>query len=137
MPSTLMEHEVDPREEILQRVGELKDVEVFGSDILIAVYMRPQKTKSGIILTDNMRGEDAFQGKVGLIVKMGPTAYLDEDGEKFRDIKEKDWVVFRASDGWPVTLNAANSVSSKDAVICRIITDINIRMRVSSPDAIY
>lgn len=137
MPSTLMEHEVDPREEILQRVGELKDVEVFGSDILIAVYMRPQKTKSGIILTDNMRGEDAFQGKVGLIVKMGPTAYVDEDGEKFRDIKEKDWVVFRASDGWPVTLNAANSVSSKDAVICRIITDINIRMRVSSPDAIY
>ena len=137
MPSTLMEHEVDPREEILQRVGELKDVEVFGNDILIAVYMRPQKTKSGIILTDNMRGEDAFQGKVGLIVKMGPTAYLDEDGEKFRDIKEKDWVVFRASDGWPVTLNAANSVSSKDAVICRIITDINIRMRVSSPDAIY
>jgi co-chaperonin GroES (HSP10) len=132
-----MEHEVDPREEILQRVGELKDVEVFGNDILIAVYMRPQKTKSGIILTDNMRGEDAFQGKVGLIVKMGPTAYLDEDGEKFRDIKEKDWVVFRASDGWPVTLNAANSVSSKDAVICRIITDINIRMRVSSPDAIY
>ena len=137
MPSTLMEHEVDPREEILQRAGELKDVEVFGNDILIAVYMRPQKTKSGIILTDNMRGEDAFQGKVGLIVKMGPTAYLDEDGEKFRDIKEKDWVVFRASDGWPVTLNAANSVSSKDAVICRIITDINIRMRVSSPDAIY
>ena len=137
MPSALMEHEVDPREEILQRVGDLKDVEVFGNDILIAVYMRPQKTKSGIILTDAARAEDAFQGKVGLIVKMGPTAYMDEDGEKFRDIKENDWVVFRASDGWPVTLNAANSTSSRDAVICRIITDINIRMRVSSPDAIY
>lgn len=137
MPSTLMQHEVDPREEILQRVGDLGGVEVFGNDILIAVYMRPERTKSGIILTDKARAEDAFQGKCGLIVKMGPTAYLDEEGKKFRDIKEHDWVIFRASDGWPVTLNAANSVSSKDAVICRIITDINIRMRVSSPDAIY
>lgn len=137
MPATLMEHTEDPKLAILNRVGDLKDIEVFGSDILIAVYMRPEKTKSGIILTDAARAEDAFQGKCGLIVKMGPTAYLDDDGNKFRDIKEHDWVIFRASDGWPVTLNAANSVSSKDAVICRIITDINIRMRVSSPDVIF
>lgn len=137
MPSALMNHEVDPRQEILQRIGDLSNIEVFGNDIMVAVYMRPEKTKSGIILTDTSRAEDAFQGKCGLIVKMGPTAYMDEEGAKFRDIKEHDWVVFRASDGWPVTLNAANSVSSKDAVICRIITDINIRMRISSPDAIY
>lgn len=137
MPATLMEHTEDPKLELLGKVGDLSNVEVFGGDILVAVYMRPEKTRSGIILTDNLREEDKFQGKCGLVVKMGPTAYVAEDGTKFRDIKEHDWVIFRASDGWPVTLNSANSVSSKDAVICRVITDINIRMRVSSPDAIY
>jgi co-chaperonin GroES (HSP10) len=137
MPAALMLHEECPRQEILDKVGDLKDVEVFGSDVLVALYIRPQKTKSGIILSDNTREEDRWQGKAGLILKLGPTAYTDEDGVKFRDIQEGDWVVFRPSDGWPVTLNTSSSVSSKDAIACRIVTDIHIRMRISSPDVIY
>jgi len=138
MPSVAMLHEVDPREEILQKVGDLSGVEVFGSDILVAIYKRPQKTRSGIILADTTRDEDKFQGKVFLVLKLGPTAYLDDEGNKFRDIKEGDWVVSRASDGWACTLNSSSGVTSRDAAIdCRIITDINVRLRVSSPDAIY
>jgi co-chaperonin GroES (HSP10) len=137
MPAALMSHDNDPKQALLDRVGDLSGIEVFGSDVVVAVYMRPERTRAGIILTDNMRSEDAFQGKVGLIVKMGPTAYCDETGNKFRDINVGDWAVFRASDGFPVTLTASNSVSTKDAIICRIINDINIRMTVSSPDAIF
>ena len=137
MPAALMMHDEDPKAEILSRAGDLKDVEVFGSDVLVALYIRPQKTKSGIILSDGTRDEDKWQGKAGLILKLGPTAYCDEDGNKFRDISEGDWVVFRPSDGWPVTLNAANSFASKDAISCRVVNDIHIRMRVSSPDTIY
>jgi len=137
MPSTLMLHETDPKQELLNRVGDLSGVEVYGSDVLVAVYMRPEKTKSGIILTDNMRGEDAFQGKVGLIVKMGPTCFQDDEANKFRDINVGDWAVYRASDGFPVTLNTNGGVTSKDAVLCRIITDINIRLTVSSPDLVF
>jgi len=137
MPATLMQHDTDPKQELLDKIGDLSGISVYGQDVLVAVYMRPEKTKSGIILTDTARGEDAFQGKVGLIVKMGPTAYLDEDGNKFRNIEVGEWCVFRASDGWPVTLNTGKSVSSKDATLCRIITDINIRMTVASPDLIY
>ena len=132
-----MSHEEDPRSEILSKVGNLEGVEVFGSDVLVALYIRPQKTKSGIILADITRDEDRWQGKAGLILKLGPTAYVDDEGNKFRDIKEGDWVVFRPSDGWPVTINSSANIVSKDAVSCRVITDINIRMRVSSPDAIY
>lgn len=137
MPATLMVHDEDPKLEILNRVGDLNSVEVFGSDVLVALYIRPQKTKSGIILSDNTRDEDRWQGKCGLILKLGPTAYCDEEGARFRDINVGDWVVFRPSDGWPVTLNAANSIASKDAVPCRVVNDINIRLRVGSPDAIY
>ena len=137
MPAARMLHENDPKQSLLDKVGDLDGVTLYGSDVLIAVYMRPEKTKSGIILTDTMRSEDAFQGKVGLIVKMGPTCYTDENGNKFRDINVGDWCVFRASDGWPVTLNTNNAVTSKDAIICRIITDINIRMTVSTPDLVF
>ena len=137
MPSSLMQHDTDPKEELLSKVGDVSEIRLFGSDVLVAIYMRPEKTKSGIILTDNMRGEDAYQGKVGLIIKMGPHAFVDEDGNKFRDIIEGDWVAFRASDGFPVTLNTGGGVTSKDAVLCRIITDINIRMTMSSPDLVF
>jgi co-chaperonin GroES (HSP10) len=137
MPAALMTHDTDPKLEILDRVGDLADVEVFGNDILVALYIRPQKTKSGIILADSTRDEDRWQGKAGLVLKLGPTAYVDDDGNTFRDLKVGDWVVFRPSDGWPVTLNAANSTASKDAVPCRVVSDIHIRLRVSTPDAIY
>jgi len=138
MPSLAMVHDVDPRDAILAKVGDLSEVEVFGSDILVAIYKRPSKTKSGIFLADSTLAEDKWQGKAALVLKMGPTAYLDEDGNKFRDIKEGDWVVARASDGWACTLNTLKTgVSRDDAVDCRIISDIAVRMRVKDPDSIY
>jgi co-chaperonin GroES (HSP10) len=137
MPAALMLHELDPREDILKRAGDLSHIDVFGSDILCAIYMRPNKTKSGIWLSDATAAEDAYQGKVFLILKMGPHAFVDEEGTKFRDIKEGDWVVARSSDGWAVTLNPAAASTSKDTIPCRVITDINVRLRVESPDAIY
>lgn len=138
MPSVLMDHsEGDPREVLLNKAGDLSGVEVLGSDVLLITYMRPERTKSGIILTDHARHEDAYQGKCYVVAKLGPMAFIADDGNKFRDIKEGDWVIARASDGLAITLNPKNSMSSSDAVPCRIIQDIHIRMRVASPDTIY
>lgn len=138
MPAVAMLHEIDPRVAINNRVGDISEIEVFGNDVLVAIYKRPTKTKSGIILTDNTLNEDVHQGKVGLVLKLGPTAYLDEDGNKFRDIKEGDWVVFRPSDGWRVTLNTLQGTYSKDDTVdCRIVSDISVRSRVQDPDSIY
>jgi co-chaperonin GroES (HSP10) len=137
MPAAPMQHDIDPREEILSRVGDLSGIDVFGNDILCATYMRPSKTKSGIILADQTKGEDIWQGKVFLVLKIGPTAFVDDSGNKFRDISEGDWVVARNSDGWQVTLSPIAASSSRDAVACRVISDIHIRLRVATPDAIY
>ena len=137
MPAALMSHDVDPKQDILDRVGDISGVEVFGSDVLVALYIRPEKTRGGIILADSTREEDRWQGKVGLILKMGATAFCDDNGEKFRDISVGDYVVFRPSDGFPVQFNSPKALSSKDAVPCRVVTDIHLRLRVSSPDAIY
>jgi co-chaperonin GroES (HSP10) len=138
MPAVQMLHEKDPREVILDRAGNLEGVEVFGNDMLVAIYKRPEKTKTGIILVDDTRGEDVHQGKVGLILKMGPTCFVDDEGNKFRDINEGDWVVFRPSDGWRITLNTLRGNSSKENTLdARVVSDISVRARVSDPDLIY
>mgnify|MGYP003343645573 FL=1 len=130
MPAMLMEHDVDPREGLLKKIGDLSKVEVFNNQILVAVYLRPEKTKSGIYMPDNHRDEDKFQSKVGLVLKKGPMAFDDHTGQWFAnvEIEQNDWVVFRPSDGWSITING---------VLCRMIDDVNVRGRISSPDQVW
>lgn len=130
MPFMIMEHEIDPAESIRNEMGDISSVEVFNNQVLVAVYIRPQKTKSGIILTNQTTDEDRYQSKVGLVLKKGPQAFEDISGQWFDglNIEEGDWIVFRPSDGWNITVNN---------VLCRIIDDVNIRGRVDQPDRVW
>lgn len=136
-----MSHDIDPREAILAKVGDLPGVEVFGADVAVVIYERPNKTKSGIILSDRTLEEDLHQGKLGLIVKMGPNAFQDDENVKFRDeerCKVGDWVYFRPSDGWRATYNTLKASTSKENLVnLRLLRDTSIRGRVSNPDLIY
>jgi len=129
MPHMMMAHEDDPKAKIKEELGDLSGIELFHNQVLLAVYIRPQKTKSGLYLTHQHTDEDRFQSKVGLLVKQGPQAFV-EDGNWFSGLKfaEDDWLVFRPSDGWAITVNG---------VMCRIFDDINIKGRVPHPDAVW
>lgn len=126
----IMAHDKDPRETLRSEVGDVSNIEIFNMQVLVAVYIRPEKTKSGIILSDKTRDEDKYQSKVGLILKKGPSAFVDDDGKWFSglDIKEGDWIVFRPSDGWNVTINGT---------LCRMLDDMSIRARISHPDQVW
>jgi co-chaperonin GroES (HSP10) len=130
MPAMLMEHEVDPAKNLSDSVGDISKVEVFNNQLLVAVYVRPQKTKSGIYLTDKTTDEDRYQSKVGLVLKKGPMAFDDNTGQWFKDVEIEvgDWIVFRPSDGWSITVNN---------VLCRMIDDTNIKGRVDNPDRVW
>lgn len=130
MPYMLMEHEVDPAKKIIEEIGDLSKIELFNNQILVGVYIRPQKTKSGLYLSEKTTEEDRFQSKVGLLLKLGPRAFEpnDEgwfDGETFNI---NDWLVFRPSDGWSITVHG---------VLCRILTDTQVKMRVPNPDEVW
>ena len=107
MPQMAMKHDVDPRQDLLKQIGDLKDIELFNNQVLCAIYVRPEKTLGGIIIPEQNRAEDKIQGKVGLVVRQGPTAFVDDTDKWFSgiDVKLNDWVVFRASDGWSITVN--------------------------------
>lgn len=129
MPHMMMDHEGDPKSKLLNDLGDLSGVELFHNQVLLAVYIRPQRTKSGLYLTDKHTDEDRFQSKVGLLVKRGPMAF-EQDGSWFNGVtfNDHDWLVFRPSDGWSITVNG---------VLCRVFDDINIRGRVPHPDAVW
>lgn len=119
-----MQHTEDPKEEIWKSVGDLSDFQLFGNEVLVAIYIRPQKTSSGIFLTDNYRDEDKWQGKIGLVLKKGGTSLVEPTDQ----VDINDWVLFRPSDGWGLTVNG---------VMCRLLDDRVIRGRPAKPDTIY
>jgi co-chaperonin GroES (HSP10) len=134
MPAMVMQHEIDPREALIKSLGNLDDVDIFNNQILVAVYQRgangPKKTTGGIFLPDQHLEEDRFQSKVGVIVKMGESAFHDASGVWFKGIKFNlgDWVVYRASDGWSLSVNK---------VLCRLLDDTVVRARIQHPDMVW
>lgn len=133
MSKIQMLHEKDPKQAILDDIGDvLDDLTVLNTQVLVGVYVRPEKTAGGVFLTRKAREEDQFQSKVGLILKKGPTAFVeDPDNPKwFGGVKfnEHDWVVFRPSDGWPVTING---------VLCRMIEDVSVKIKSEKPDSVF
>jgi len=129
MPHMPMSHDKDPKETLLDQIGDISDIELFHNQVLLAVYLRPEKTKSGLILTADHLDEDRYQSKVGLLIKRGPLAF-EQDGNWFTGMtfQDHEWLIFRPSDGWSITVNG---------VLCRIFDDISIKGRAPHPDSVY
>lgn len=121
----IAESSVDPREALIEAIGKPKQ-EVLHSQVLVATYIRPAKTKGGIIMTDRTLQEDEFQGTIGLVIGLGPGAFKDDAIAKFHGVKIKmhAWVMFRPADGLALEINQ---------VPCRLFEDVNIKMIVEDP----
>lgn len=133
----------DPKQEILDKLGDLTHFEIANNEVLIAIYRRDEKTPGGIILTHNSLKEDIYQGKVGLVVKIGSACRFERyDSERNigygLDIKLHDWVVIRPSDTWALDVNAdPKALKREDFVPCRLVFDDQIRARVAHPSMVW
>lgn len=130
MPQRAMVHEEDPRDTIWNAIGDISEVEVMHNDVLIAVYMRPEKTQTGIILTDQTRREDEHQGKAGMVLKKGPLAFVSDDNYDFKDmnVEPGQWIAIWVSDGRKINING---------VLCRMVEDRWLRLKIPRPDMVY
>ena len=136
MPLVRMQHDVDPKQEIMDRVRPyLDNIIVMGEDILLGVYMRPEKTKGNIILTQQYRGEDEYQGLACLILKMGPLAFVEDEDHKYGERKPQigDWVAVRKSEGFSFKIGS----SSTDVQPCRLMHERGVRLVISEPDMVW
>lgn len=130
MPPALMNHIEDPANEIRKRIGDISKIEVLHNQILVGVYIRPEITKGGILLTPQTRDEDRYQGKAGLVLKKGPLAFVDDDNNKFhgQNVDIGDWVFYRVSDGFPLVLNG---------MLCRLLEEVHVKGKIPSPDVVF
>ena len=119
----------DPKQAIIDTIGDLSGVEVTEALVLLGIYIRPEKTAGGIIRPTVNVQEDVWQGKVGLVLKWGPNAFRDpETGELYEqrfDIGE--WGVFKVGDAMGINLNNYP---------CRLVRDTSLKLKVKNPNIV-
>jgi co-chaperonin GroES (HSP10) len=129
MPATAYAHETEPKQKLLDELGDLSGVELWHNQVLCAIYVAPEKTAGGIIRPLSNVEEDIHQGKIGLIVKMGPRAFASDAKWQWPDdVGEGDWVFYKVSDGWACTVNR---------VKCRMLEDVDVKGRAATPDQVW
>ena len=116
--------------EIIDEVGDLSGIEVMYNQILVGIYKRPERSAGGIIYTDTAKKEDEYQGKVALVLKVGPTAFKSDEDMDFGDqsVAVGDWIVLRPGDGWQLRVGKR---------ACRMLVDSTVKMKIAQPDLIY
>lgn len=132
MPVLEMVDIEDAADEIFNRIGDVTDIVVPFNKILVGIYMRGEKTKSGIILPDQTRSEDKWQGKSGLILKRGPMAFVDDDRVKFNGLNPQvgEWICFRPSDGMKLDIRHQEGH-------CILLTDTQVQLVIPAPDLVF
>lgn len=138
MRAIKIQHTEDPAVSLQREIGDISWLNLFGPQVLVATYMpgdkkgREVKTEGGIILTQQSLQEYEYQGKVGLVLATGPLAFQDSaDGRyKFggKQVAPGDWVLYRASDGFPLLLDQHH---------CRLLQDVQILAVIPNPDRVY
>jgi co-chaperonin GroES (HSP10) len=123
-------HVENPRDVIWESLqGDLEKVEPFNQQVLIATYIRPAtRTAGGLEIAEEALDEDRYQGKVGMVLRKGPRAFVDDGPVKFygQDVEPGDWVVYRASDG------LKGMIGNREV---RFINDVSIKGKIDHPDA--
>ena len=131
---------------ILANLGDLDQYDMLDDDVLVALYggsniLSTIKTHDGktvqLVGTDQRTSEQRFQGKAGLLIKAGPTAWrYMPNGQPYEgDVpKPGDWLAFYAHDGREI---AFKDLKAREHVICRLLKPASIKMRLTDPRLVY
>ena len=136
----------DPAAEMDRSLGDISGVEIFSSQILVGVFLRGDKTASGLINPTMIR-EDSVQGKVTRILKIGTLAFSEADAEKYngRLPRVGDWVFNRAQDSYQLSIRGDGAQSSevlthypelRGAWPCRLVYARDIYGRITDPNMV-
>ena len=122
----LPEHVAIAREKQKEKDEMAKIPDPTGWRIVILPHKGVEKTKGGVLLSDQAIQEQQWTTNVGLVMKLGPIAYKDKD--KFSTgpwCKEKDWVIFARYAGSRLKIDGGE---------LRILNDDEILGVVNSPE---
>jgi len=128
----------------IRRLGMI-DVAFLFNDILVVQYEREKVSEHLVAPADTQRA-DYYEGVVGGVLIVGPTAFQDDTITKFpwdawismglvkkhgeSPVKPGDWVLYRATDGWNKHVQFSGEY---DVCHCRVLNDAHIRGIVKYP----
>ena len=94
------------KDHIHRQLGSMDNLEVFGRQVLVGVYVRPVVNKrTGLTVTEKEQQKDWYEGKVVLVLKCGPSAFTGDDEylvSMYGDAPapaENDWLFQNANTG--------------------------------------
>lgn len=116
---------------VLKELGDLSRFRLNGNRVLVVTYIQPKKSRGGIIFTDNQTEESIYQGKVGYVVKKGPSAFVDDDVAKFHGFNPDvgHWVFYRPSE--------ALMQLRYNGIDCRVFSDEKIAGDTLDPETMW
>lgn len=101
-------------------------------EVMVALWEGDERSKGGVIIPDQTKDENIYQGKTGLIISLGAAAFEDDDEHRWPvKPQEGDWVMFRGADGFPFVLGG------REGQHCRLLHESKVRMVVNSPDEVW
>ena len=123
---------LDARKKIMDALGDvLEHIEVFKGMVLVATYTRETVGTSGRLLAaDKTKTEDEYQGRVGLVLKIGPLAFINTKDIDFGGAfaEEGDWVFYTPANGTGTKIRGVH---------CRLLDDVNNDGVVDDPDVLF
>jgi hypothetical protein len=129
------EYAADPKEFMLSRCQLWMDnVTWFGNSVIAATYYLPafEILPGGqkFFRSEKSQDEALWQGKVGLVLGLGPLAFVDDERNKFHGqyLNIGDWIMWDIHDARQFTVNRVH---------CRWIPDVRILGKVDDPKLVY
>lgn len=127
----------DHAADIFAKIGDLDDFEVNFGYLLVAKYIREDVGTSGVLIAaEQTKLEDKWQGKVGLVLKIGPLAFKSDANRDFGGASAKigEWLYYSSSDGRDVDIRCLDGLN---VTHCRLLHDAEIIGKVRYPDRIW
>lgn len=140
MKATLVElaRAKDPRQTILDMAGDLSGHQVLKDLVLVATYIEPEKTAGGIIMPEKRLEESRYQGKIGLVLALGPTAFKYDGSFPYEGPIPKvgEWVKYHPSNAREFFLGGPGG-NGNSGISCRHISSDLIEAIIDDPKKIW
>lgn len=142
---------------IMQAVGDLTDIEFFGRQVLVGVFIKPNTTSTGFYIGKKEQAEDEYQSKIVMVLKKGPEAFVGASsyhnatfGQGVAVPEVGDWLFANASAGFAMRVMSDKSSRPQgsdyagraidlfewDGWPCRVMSDDNFIGRITKPHSI-
>ncbi len=120
----------------MQMAGPMDDIDLFYGQVLVAKHIRETVGTMRLVASEQTKLEDRYQGKVGVVLKLGPLAFKTDTHRNFGGAMPQigQWVMYGSSDGRDADLIGIDGLTH---IPCRILEDAEVKGVLKYPARIW